>query len=121
MANWHHRGGQSDDVESLVRAAGTFVRPSEDLRPRVLESARAESREQRARRHLWRLAVVVGLLGVVSTIFGSRLASSGPAANLVLEAAALTRHTQGDDAGWGLVDSFTELRRRQAALLRLTE
>jgi hypothetical protein len=56
------------DVESMIRAAGDYVQPSRDLRPRVLEAARVES---------------------------------------------------GGESGWALVEAYTELRRRQAEVLRL--
>ena len=52
---------QWDDVEALVRAAGQYVRPSEELRPRLLETARAESRERQAQWRFWQLALAVAL------------------------------------------------------------
>ena len=115
-----------DDVESLIRAAGNYVRPSDDLRPRVLETARSESRERQNQRRMWQLALVVALLGVITTAERARWEAAAAAPGLLVEAAALVGgDKQGDsscvDSSWGLVDSFTELRRRHAALLRLGE
>jgi hypothetical protein len=109
-----------DDVEALVRAAGSFVCPSEELRPRVLETARAESRERWAQQRIWPVALVVGLLGAISTATGGRRDVAVHFSASVLEVQAEVRQTEGGAAGWSMVDSFTDLRRRQAALLSLT-
>jgi hypothetical protein len=110
------------DMESLVRAAGDYVRPSDDLRPRVLEKARVVRKERQAQRwtlHLAACALVGGLLAV---------ALQSPPAVATRETAAaaigyrLLWTTQppigASDASWSMVDSYTELRRRQAELLR---
>jgi Tfp pilus assembly protein PilN len=115
-----------NDVEALVRAAGGYVHPSEELRPRVLEAARAESRERRAQRQIWHLAIVIALLGALSTaIVGHWRAaapySSAPYSASLLQMQANARQAEGSDAGWSMVESFTDLRRRQAALLSLTK
>jgi hypothetical protein len=109
------------DVESLIRSAANYVRPSDDLRPRVLESARSVSKERQARRwigHLATCALALGLLVAAlrqtdtparrepaRAAVGYRLWSAQPALG-------------ANDASWSMVDSFTELRRRQAQLLR---
>ena len=116
---------QSDDVESLVRAAGNYLRPSDDLRPRVLESARAESNERWAQRQIWQVALVVALLGVCSTSVRSRLEVAAPPSGIALGTGAMVRRAEaGNDGwnnvGWNTVESFTDLRRRHAAMLRLT-
>jgi hypothetical protein len=113
-----------EDVESLVLLAGDYVRASDDLRPRVLETARSQSGERRARRRIWQSALFVLLLGLFVTTLCRQPASisaGGPfaeaaGAQLLSGSEAASRDT---DLSWGIVDSFTELRRRQAELLRL--
>ena len=110
-----------EDVEALVRAAGGYVRPSEALRPRLLETARAESRERQAQRRIWQLALVVALLGAISTATGGRWDVAVPFSASMLQVPADMRPAEGGAAGWSMVDSFTDLRRRQAAVLSLTK
>ena len=130
MAEPLDRCEQWDDVEALVRAAGNYVRPSDDLRPRVLETARAESHERWAQRRIWQVALVVALLGVCSPSVRSRLEVAASPSGGALGAGAMARRAEsGNDGwnsdgwntvGWNTVESFTDLRRRHAALLRLT-
>ena len=114
-------GAEFEDVEALVRAAGNYVRPSEELRPRVLESARMEASERKALRRIWQAALALMLFASFSTtISGPWTGGSSFSADL-LQVQAEVRAAGTDAAGWSLVDSFTDLRRRQAALLRLTQ
>lgn len=110
------------DIESLVRSAGDYVRPSEDLRPRVLEGARCVSKERQARRWIGHLAMCALALAML-------IAAVRHAPDLWHEPAAarsgygslwnVSPATAGSsDASWSMVDSFTDLRRRQAELLR---
>ena len=111
------------DVESLVRAAGDYVRPSDDLRPRVLENARTARQERQAQRWVGQLAACALVCGLIAGALRPAIPS---AATRETAAAALGyrlfRSTQPaigtSDASWSMVDSFTELRRRQAELLR---
>ena len=112
-----------DDVEAIVLLAGDYVRASEDLRPRVLETARSQHGQRRARRRIWQSAVCVLLIGLFVTsvfrqpaLFGSALEANSGASQLLSGVETVTRET---DSSWGIVESFTELRRRQAELLRL--
>jgi membrane glycosyltransferase len=57
-----------NEIEALVRQAGNYVRASDDLRPRVLESARAVRNEYRVQRWLWQAAFSVALLGMLMAI-----------------------------------------------------
>ena len=107
-----------DEVEALVRAAGGYVRPSEDLRPRLLETARAESRERQAHWRIWQLALAIALLAAVATVFGARPGTAASFSQGALRVQAEVRPAEGGAPGWRIVDSFTDLRRRQAALLR---
>jgi hypothetical protein len=118
-----HDSQPLDDVEALVRLAGNYVRASDDLRPRVLETARSQHGQRRARRRIWQSAVCVLLLGLFVTsvfqqpaLFGTGLETNSGSAQLISGVETVTREV---DSSWGIVESFTELRRRQAELLRL--
>lgn len=123
----HH--DEWSDVESLIRAAGNYVRPSEELRPRVLESARAEARERLAQRRIWQVALAIALSGALLAAVASRGSSpaSFPAGILTAQAAlrpadareGALHSAEGGAAGWSIVEAYVELRRRQAALLGL--
>jgi ferric-dicitrate binding protein FerR (iron transport regulator) len=120
MAKSFHHGNEWSEVESLIRSAGNYVRPSEELRPRVLEAARSDSGERKARRHLWLLAIAVGLLGTLVAVVSSRSPASFSHGMLSATATSTdVRPAEGGAAGWSIVDAYTELRRRQAALLCL--
>jgi hypothetical protein len=100
------------DLEALIRAAGDYVRPSEDLRPRVLEEARVSRTERRAQGWIWQAALAV----VVCVMFVSHW-------RLQLARDAETPDPaptvgQPDSPGWHAVDRFSSIRRRQATLLR---
>lgn len=114
-----------DDVEDLVRQAGGYVRPSDELRPRVIEAARAESSERRAQRRIWQAALALAVWGIISTATAGPLSTDSPFSAGMLHAQAELRQADMHQAeigaaGWGMVESFTDLRRRQADLLRLT-
>jgi ferric-dicitrate binding protein FerR (iron transport regulator) len=116
---YHH--APWEDAETLVRAAGGYVRPSDELRPRVLEAARVESRERQAQRRIWQAALAITLLIGILAAAGSRFDLPAPFSASMLQAQANVRAAEGDGAGWSMVDSFTDLRRRQAALLNLSQ
>ena len=111
-------------AEALVRAAGDYVRPSENMRPRVLEGARTLRNERRALRGAWHLALVVTLLGMFTNVARTRSVIAPPpglgspisTAPRLDDSNAASR--QGE-FGWDAVESFRELRRQQAELLRL--
>lgn len=112
-------------VEELVRSAGGYVQVSKDLRPRVLEAARDQRSERRAQRRIRQMAVLVVLLGMFTTSLRQRpeLTAAPPLATAAimesLGSPSPTPANGGSDASWSMVESFTELRRRQAEILRL--
>jgi hypothetical protein len=112
-----------DELESIVRAAGDVVFASEDLRPRVLEMARQQMRERRARRWARRLAMGVVALTTLTASNSSPDARRPLAAALAYPVGFSTdgvRNASGIDPDWGMVDGFTEMRRLQAEVLRAT-
>lgn len=122
MNNVFHSDEPLDEIESLILAAGNFVRPSDDLRPQVLEVARTERQERRMQRNLARMAAVVFLMiTVISAYRQPANAAGGQVFSPKMEAVSLDAETSArpNDPSWETVESFTDLRRRQAALLRL--
>lgn len=119
----------TSEVEAMVRAAGDYVQASEDLRPRVLETARAQSGEQRAQRCIRQVALFVVLLAIFTPSGRHRLETGDAPQQRSLAAAdseSMFSRAEtivarsGGDLGWGMVEAFTELRRRQAEVFRLT-
>ena len=114
----------SDEIEALVRAAGEYVQASEDLRPRVLESAREQRCERTAQRLIARVALGV-LLATTLTASSSpgSVDARNPLASAALYRASLPLTTTvgadaDNDVGWGMVEAFTEMRRQQSEVLR---
>lgn len=103
----------NDDLEALLRSAKDYVHPSDDLRPRVLEAARNRRQQRQWLGYLQHVAVVLMFVGALAwSMYG--------AADFV-EVASASRDrmlsSAEKDWNWGLVDSLTEFRRRQAVLL----
>ena len=113
-----------DEAEALIRSAGDYVRSSDDLRPRVLENARLQCSERHVRRRFWQSAAVVLLCGMIT---GSLLHRTEPAIGSKAQTSAWTSPLlapveaagRSSDPSWQMVESFTQLRMRQAQLLRL--
>ena len=113
-----------DDVETMIRLAQDYVCASDDLRPRVLETARLEVRERAIRRWFWLGAALMLFSGFVLTAIREQLPETGSGGlRSVVDAAAILSSTESaalrGDPSWGMVESFTQLRQRQAELLRL--
>lgn len=111
LNDWQQR---YDDVEAMVQAAGGYVQASDDLRPRVLETARAERGEQRGKRwvrHLSLAAAIVGVSISIGVSTGDREPKIGDADAVYAQAAQKSVGAGG--FGWALVQAFQELRQRQ--------
>jgi len=116
----------ADEVEALVRAAGDYVRASDDLRPRVLEAARLQNRERQAQRWIRHVAVLVVAVGFATAAGqqageGERTHSIGIVASAgfdeLLSPATVVAPRSGD-GDWRMLEAFTKLRRQQAQVLR---
>ena len=111
-------------LEAIVRAAGNYVQPTDDLRPRTLEAARSVSSRRRWNTHLGALAAAVILLafcGLPSRTPPSQLGQVAKTSQLIrgydLHRQASLREVQaGFDASWAFYEAFAELRRKQADL-----
>jgi hypothetical protein len=115
-------------IEASVRAASVYVKASDDLRPRVLENARMERRESRAQRIVRQIALCVVVLAMTTSDWHAPAGGAVSGRHWALLAASsdgLFSPTQssavsGGDVAWQLVESMTELRRRQAAAFQQT-
>jgi len=108
------------EVEALIRAAGNYVQPSDDLRPRVMEAVRAERVERTVRWRICQAAVLFFVLNLLatSTLHNVEIADG---ASLPVQRADGSSETLStvEEESWDTVEAFRELRRRQAYLLRL--
>ena len=110
-------------VEALLMAAGGYVGPSEDLRPRVLEEAR-RLRNGGQRRRRWVLAsgsamAVVVLLTVQASTLSPSLSEATPAQRVAQLVAASDATSKSAGEGlWALVDAFFTVRNEQAGVFR---
>lgn len=122
MSDFDAFGDSIDELEALVLASAGYVRASDDLRPRVLESARMELREQRAKHSMRHALLFVLLAGTCTSAHvdgdSVREFPQVAAAMKQLDApAASVPSVDNGDIGWNVVDAFTELRRRQSEVL----
>jgi hypothetical protein len=116
---WHE---QMDEIELMIRAARDYVHASTDLRPRVLETARAQCGEQRVRRYIRQMAIAIFLFVTFTASNRDRLETETSwitADSDYLFSRAEAEARRGSDVGWSMVEAFTESRRRQAEVLRL--
>src|SRR5262249_14891363 len=115
-------GGDVADVEELIRSAGNYVQVSKDLRPRVLESARLKNGERRARSVVRKTGLVAALLMwcITASIRSLDMPEDLRQLTIIATGSVPAGHVSGGngDIGWSLVDAFTELRCRQADVLR---
>jgi hypothetical protein len=114
-----------DDIEALVRSAGNYVQVSKDLRPRVLDAARLTTGERQIRRYIRQAALMAALLTWCVTASVNRLDMRDDLRELTFSSTNVypvsnTQISNGaGNAAWSLVDAYTELRSRQADVLRL--
>lgn len=116
----------SDDelarLEQAILAAGTYVRPSDDLRPRTIEAAK----ELCSNHRLVRRIIVLGLAAMLLMMLGvpvtetmrqrSLGAMSPTSAEMERQAIQYSREA-GVTPDWGLSQMFDDLRHFQAGRL----
>lgn len=125
MINLREQPESLPDLEALIRSAQNFVAVSDDLRPRVLEAAREERSQRRAHQRIGKAAALAIALGIFLTLIREE-ARDTIASPLSADrsAGASFSNPQSllgqDESAWELVDSLTELRKRQASLFRLS-
>ncbi len=113
----------SASVEAMLQAAGGYVAPSDDLRPRVLEEAR---RLRSGGQRRWRLTLAGGsalaavvLLSVQASTLSQSLSEATPSQRVaqLVESSHATSKSTGEGL-WALVDAFFKVRSEQAEAFR---
>jgi hypothetical protein len=111
-------------AERIVRAAGKYIEPSDDLRPRVLEAARDVCADRRSRRSIlmWTLVGAVAML--LSTFFIDQYSqwhhrAQSPTTAEIQEDAVRISMRDRTSLDWGFLEAFVKLRGEQAEKLRV--
>ena len=113
-----------ESLEAVVRSAGVYVHPTEDLRPRTMEAARAANGQRRLYNRLGSLvlclmlAVTSGLPGILARLhFGPTEGSAQAVRQFDLHQQATMRILHaGLDPTWAVYEAFAQLRSQQAEL-----
>jgi len=106
-------------LEQAIRAAGSFVRPTSNLRPRVIEAAKEQCGQQRAIRNATCLLLFVCLLAAVTAPFAMQLAdqleqTQAASSEEVQKQATQYSAQAGIGSNWGLSEAFTRQRESQS-------
>lgn len=106
-------------VELLIRAAGNYVVPSDNLRPRTLEAAREKAADRAGFFRLARLFLVLLFCSAASVPALDRLAawhdkSVSPSGSEMQNQANQIATEKGVGPHWGLYEAFNRLRNHQA-------
>ena len=107
-------------IESAIRAAGDYVRPSEDLRPRTLEAAHDHCGDRRAEQKLGGFVIAVLLLVMIASpaihyVSAMRTRSTAPSVTEMQDRGLQYAADPHIGSNWGLSEAFTQLRRLQAS------
>jgi hypothetical protein len=112
-------------VEALVRAAGGYVRASDDLRPKTLEAARQALTKHRWNRRLGTLAaaaVLVALCNVPGRFIPPARESTLATATVMHEFEMRQQSAKGMgftfNPSWAWYEAFFELRHQQAEMIK---
>lgn len=119
------------ELEAMLLSAGSYVRASDDLRPRVLETAKELRRERRICRRLRAMLFTVALsflcLDAVDTPL-RQLLSEPRDPERIVDAEDIYRFSKAqifaddgdwsDEFGWGMVEAFNVMRLKQSRALR---
>ena len=103
-------------LEATVLAAGTYVVPSDNLRPHTLEAARELDSDRKGTYAIAKFILAIAVCGCVSLPVLERLASwrdnvVSPT-SVQIHKTALKKNIGID---WGLFEAFSELRQSQAS------
>ncbi len=109
-------------VELLIRAAGNYVVPSDNLRPRTLEAARERAADRVGFYKLARLFLVLLFCSALSIPALDSLSawhdrSVSPSAAEIQDQATRIGSEKGVGPHWGLYEAFNRLRNHQAEKL----
>lgn len=104
-----------DELERLIRAAGTYVVPSSDLRARTIEDVREYQRGWiRVRRLMW-LVISVAIIWGASYLISNKIANYrthvvAPFTEEMNQTAAELAEQNRYGVDWGLVDAYERQR-----------
>lgn len=108
-------------LERTIRQAGSYVQPTDNLRPKTLEAARSAWCQRRTN---WRAgamiaAVLLLAIGQATNQFGWQVQQPIAAVSINREFAQRNQAYQRNvNPGWELYEAFCELRSKQAVLLK---
>ncbi|QEG34671.1 hypothetical protein [Bythopirellula goksoeyrii] len=108
-------------LEATIRQAGNYVQPTDDLRPKTLEAARAATSQRRTNWRAGSLVAAVLLVAVAqASPYFDRPDPKPIMATAVNHEFALRQQTleRGVNSSWALYEAFCELRSKQAHLLK---
>ena len=119
LHNDDHRTPELDRLESLVRAAGGYIEPSDNLRPSTLEAAREACRQQRTTRRLGGLALVVVVLAATGLpwLRGSSGGGSFVGSDEMYRRASIASLDSSVGTHWALYEVFRDARLEKAERL----
>ncbi len=114
------------DIEAMIRDAGEYVNPSEDLRPATIERAKAIYTRMRRRERC--LLGIAGILFIVASCFplanGAaqwRQSVFAPSAEEMERQAMQTSADSPAGPNWAFYEAFLKLRQQQSEKLGITQ
>jgi hypothetical protein len=112
-------------IEALIRSAGNYVRPGDDLRPRTLEAARHARGKRRWNKQVAAVAAAVVLLAVCNIPgrfappdVASRTSEATVAREFELRQQTAKSAGLSFNPSWAWFEAFWELRHQQAKRIR---
>jgi len=111
--------GAFSSLEQAIQAAANLVRPSSDLRPRVIEAAKERCGQKRAIRNAASVLVFVCLLAAFTAPLAMQLADHLKQTQAASSEEIRIQATQyaaqaGIGSNWGLSEAFTRERESQS-------
>ncbi len=108
-----------ESIESTIRAAGTYVVPSENLRPKTLEAARERCDERRGEVQFGRFVIATAfacaaMIVLINWMILWRDRHPFPSPSSVQSRAMEIAIEEKVGIDWGLVESFRELRLKRS-------
>jgi hypothetical protein len=121
---YHHENEQPlslQQLESMVRAAGGYLQPTDDLRPKALEATRVACQQRRVSRRLGGMALfilLVGATGFPDFLFTSQRKLAALEGSELHRRATRSVVENGTEMHWALFEAYSDMRREHAARRR---
>jgi hypothetical protein len=111
----HEQQHWDDPVESMIRQADNFVRPSDELRPRILEAGRQWQADQQAQTQLGKFVIASLLLFLLGSTFVDRSKSiwsklESPSSEQLQQRADFLGSSREIGPQWGLSEAVHQSR-----------